>query len=581
MLRLSADLSLPLDAATRRMAVLAMSGAGKSNLAVVMAERMYEAGIPWVAIDPKGDWYGVRSSSDGKKPGLSVPVFGGLHGDVPLEPTAGRLMAALVAGHRLTCVLDVSEFDTREQMFRFLHDFAEGLLRLNKHPLHLFLEEADDYLPQKMGDKGSGPKCLAGWQRLVKRGRFRGIGCTMVTQRSAALNKDALNMAECLFALRVTAPHDRRAIEAWVVEQGLGKELVASLPSLADGEGWAWSPAWLKKVSRVQFDRRSTFDSGRTPTGQPVEPAKLADIDLSSVSEQIAATVERAKDNDPAELKRKIRELERQVADKPKDTNFGQAAMEEAAKQRDRADALEAKVAAQTRRIDALEMLVSEGVPEIDSAISALTVFRARMTFGETQVEESYKAVPMPTAPKLQTSKGTTFVARVTAPIGSLTGPQTKIVNAIAWWNSVGVQTPDKLQIAFVAGYTPGGGSFNNNMGALRSGGMINYPSAGCASLTPEGSALAQTVPIPPSLQGFQDAVMGKLTGPQRRLLSPLIEAYPDSLSTEELASRSGYTPNAGSFNNTRGSLRTLGLVTYPSSGLVRATDMLFPEGLS
>lgn len=74
-IRLSNSFSLPIDAATRRMAIVAMSGAGKSNLAVVMAEQFYEAGVPFVAIDGKGDWYGLRSSSNGKGPGLSIPVL--------------------------------------------------------------------------------------------------------------------------------------------------------------------------------------------------------------------------------------------------------------------------------------------------------------------------------------------------------------------------------------------------------------------------------------------------------------------------------------------------------------------------
>jgi len=36
-----------------------------------------------------------------------------LHGDIPLEPSSGKLIAKLITEQRLTCVLDVSEFDTR------------------------------------------------------------------------------------------------------------------------------------------------------------------------------------------------------------------------------------------------------------------------------------------------------------------------------------------------------------------------------------------------------------------------------------------------------------------------------------
>jgi DNA helicase HerA-like ATPase len=215
-LHLSPDLVLPLEAATRRLAILAMSGAGKSNVAVVMAEQMFAAGIPWVAIDPKGDWWGVRSSKDGKGPGLPIPIFGGLHGDVPLEPTSGKLIGEMIVEQRLTCVLDISEFEDRQKQWGFLIDLGETLLRKNRQVLHLFLEEADEYLPQRTSEKGNLPKCLGVWQRVVKRGRFRGIGSTQITQRNASLNKDTLYMAEALIALRASGKADRDAVKGWV-----------------------------------------------------------------------------------------------------------------------------------------------------------------------------------------------------------------------------------------------------------------------------------------------------------------------------------------------------------------------------
>src|SRR5580704_5264112 len=109
-LHVSPDLTLPLDAITQSVALLAVRRAGKSNGAAVMAEEMYHAGLPWVAVDPKGDWWGLRSSKDGTGPGLPIPIFGGLHGDVPLAPEAGKLIADLIVEANLTCVLDVSEF---------------------------------------------------------------------------------------------------------------------------------------------------------------------------------------------------------------------------------------------------------------------------------------------------------------------------------------------------------------------------------------------------------------------------------------------------------------------------------------
>src|SRR4249920_1587243 len=108
MLNLAPDLRLPLDAVSRTFGILAVRGAGKSNTAAVMAEEKSAAHLPFCVIDPVGSWFGLRSSADGKAPGLPIPIFGGKHGDVPLERGAGELIADLIVEKRLTCVLDLS-----------------------------------------------------------------------------------------------------------------------------------------------------------------------------------------------------------------------------------------------------------------------------------------------------------------------------------------------------------------------------------------------------------------------------------------------------------------------------------------
>jgi uncharacterized protein len=105
-LHIAEGFSLPAEAVTHTFAILAMRGAGKSNAAVAMAEEMYKAGLHWVAIDPKGDWWGIRSSADGKSPGLPVVIFGGQHGDLPLEPDAGAFIAELILDQMITCVME-------------------------------------------------------------------------------------------------------------------------------------------------------------------------------------------------------------------------------------------------------------------------------------------------------------------------------------------------------------------------------------------------------------------------------------------------------------------------------------------
>lgn len=102
-----------------------------------------------VCIDPKGDWWGVRSAPDGKRPGMSVPIIGGEHGDVPLDASSGHVVADLIVDERLTAVVDVSEF-LRAELSRFGADFAERLYKKNREPLHVFAEEADQVIPQRV-----------------------------------------------------------------------------------------------------------------------------------------------------------------------------------------------------------------------------------------------------------------------------------------------------------------------------------------------------------------------------------------------------------------------------------------------
>jgi hypothetical protein len=322
-LKLSADLALPLDAVTHTFAIVGMRGSGKSNTAVVLAEEMHRAGLHWVAIDPKGDWWGMRSSADGKSPGLPIVVFGGRHGDLPLEPTSGVFLAELIVRERLTAVIDLSEFTEGEKV-RFLggvgreDGFAMRLYRSKSEeqpPTHVFFEEADDVFPQKaLRDKA---KLLHDCSRLLLWGRARGLGGTLCSQRSARVNKDALTQTDTLCAMRTTAPQDTGAIRAWVEHHGLERELVSSLPSLKNGEGWVWSPEWLGVMQRVRFRRRETFDSGATPVAgakAKLRPATVADVDLAAIRVQMAETIERAKADDPRELRRRIAELQREMS---------------------------------------------------------------------------------------------------------------------------------------------------------------------------------------------------------------------------------------------------------------------------
>lgn len=320
-IKLSPSLSLPLDIVTQTIAIIAKRRVGKSYTMRRLAEQLLKAGQQVVLIDPKGDVWGIRYSVDGKGPGLPVIIFGGERGDVPLEVSGGELVAKLVAEERVSVLLDLSLF-RKHEVATFMTAFLETLYRLKarealRTPVMVIVDEADAIAPQQ--PQPNEARMLGAIEDIVRRGGQRGIGCTLITQRTAVLNKNVLTQAQVMIALRTIAPQDLKAMRAWIDVHGEPEQrdtLMQSLPSLPVGTAWVWSPGWPTAegiFERVTVAAIETFDSGATPKPgeKRIEPKKPADVDLEAVKLQMAETIERAKQDDPKELKKRIAELEK------------------------------------------------------------------------------------------------------------------------------------------------------------------------------------------------------------------------------------------------------------------------------
>lgn len=131
--------------------LLAKKGAGKSYTARVMAEEFWAAQVPFVLIDPMGTSWGLRSDASGEGDGIPVPIFGGEHGDAPLDRAAGGQIADLVVQEGLSMVLDLSGLGSRKAEREFATAFLERLYRTNKSLVHLlsFKRVRDDKDPRE------------------------------------------------------------------------------------------------------------------------------------------------------------------------------------------------------------------------------------------------------------------------------------------------------------------------------------------------------------------------------------------------------------------------------------------------
>ena len=599
-LRISPELSLPFDMATQTCAILAKRRVGKTYTASVLAEEFAKHGQPFVVLDPTGAWWGLRSSADGLRAGYPVLIIGGAHGDVPLEATAGKVIADLVVDHPGFYVIDLSGFMSNGEQDRFACDFAERLFRRKqsaKFPLHLIVDEADAFMPQRVQPNQA--RMLGAFEALTRRGGIHGIGMTVITHRPAVLNKNVLTQCELLVILQIVSPQDRTAILDYVKGHGTKEQvdtLAREMASLGKGDAYVWSPAWLDVFKKIHIRERGTFNSSATPkVGEKrIEPTAAAPVDLDKLKTHIAATIEKAKSDDPALLRKRIAELEKAQRSGPAVTS---APAGPSLKERIAEKAAERKsgwedgwrVGYGKGRGDAINSFL-KNVSPIHAQLRAMPealiqiAQHAAAKGDEQSLKYPLRTISKPTSePKPPAEVHVTFThdERVHQNIDGVhvVGPELRIVDAIAWFEAIGVKPANQAGVAFLAGYSGSSNSaYKNPRARLKARALVEYHDGDRISLTTAGArfASADAKESSGTTAELHRRVLGKLGGPEQKILKPLLESYPEPIDNDTLAQKANYSDGSNSaYKNPRARLRSFGLVDYINGGVV-AADFLF-----
>ncbi len=283
---------LPVSTLDERLAIVGMSGSGKTYAAKGLVERLLDRNARVCVVDPLGVWWGMREASDSAlPPPFHTVVFGGSHADVPLDAGMGAVLGQLIGAHAVACVVDVSDLGSAAVRRSFMAAFTEALYQANTEPLHLVLDEADLWAPQRVPPDGH--DLLGRVEEIVRRGRVRGFVPWLITQRPAVLHKDVLSQADILVSMKLTSSQDRAAIGRWIdgqADQAEGRRILAALPQLGRGEGWVWAPG-DGVLAKVAFPRIRTLDSSQTPRrdAQAFTGRVLPSLDLSATRRALAA----------------------------------------------------------------------------------------------------------------------------------------------------------------------------------------------------------------------------------------------------------------------------------------------------
>ena len=324
-LHISEHFSLPLDWLLSTAVVFGTRGSGKTTFSSVVAEEAVAAKQRFCAVDLKGDYYGLKSTADGKGEGIPVVIFGGDHADLPLEEGAGEFVGQTVAGLQQSVILDLEHFSKGKQV-RFLAAFFAALYDTNREPMLLIADEAQRYAPQKPWSPEA-QICLGAVEDIVKLGRKHGIGVLVVTQRGSSLNKEVSELCDMMVAFRSPGVRDQTRISEWLEANATQEQMDrvmarGVLSGLDTGTGvFVTNNPDLRegKEPLLEFEKvraRLTFDSCATPKiGQRrKEPKRLAKPDLDAIRAKMADAIERAKENDPKALRQMVEGYKARIA---------------------------------------------------------------------------------------------------------------------------------------------------------------------------------------------------------------------------------------------------------------------------
>jgi len=578
------------DFAIQGNSLLGIKETGKSSTAIYLAEQLLENDIPFVAFDQVGIWKNIKIPGRGK--GYEVVVAGGHDGDLPLTPELAPEIVRAAMKNNIPLVLDL--FDVRLSKAarrRIVEVTIEILLYENTKygPRHIFVEEAPQVVPQRV--TGDVAKVYGAMEEFCRMGGNSLLGYTLIGLRPEELNKAVLELCDCLILFRQKGRHSLDALEKWLkrTDEKTSIKIAKSIPTLSAGQCWIWPRESVNPVLTLIPPKNSFHPDRRNPVLQIKASKKIVDVSsfVTTLSNSLEKQVAEAKDNDPKILKLEISRLkaslEKALAAKP----------ESAAPIEIKVPIFEdSQYQALIGQMEISNQLAESYQKNLRDLYEATNTDIARLI---TSVQEPYKtlqeireitldrykvlAAPKRTEykqPDIQSHKSTTTPQGPYNVGDVLTGPERKILDALAWFETIGQMRPLKKAVAILAGYSPNGGGFTGPCGSLRRNGYIDYDAGTRMFLTDKGHNMAAYPTSALTQAAIQNQVMTILDGPQKRILTPLLDAWPDSIAKDKLAELAGYVPGTGGFTGPIGRLHVVGIVDYTGKNMAKAADFLF-----
>lgn len=551
-----------------RLLIQANSGGGKSYALRRLIEEAYGK-VQIVIVDTAGEFGSLREKFDF--------VLIGDQGEAQPSVRSAGLLATRLLELRANAIIDL--YGMKAQAHEFVRAYFEATMTAPKklwHPVLFIVDEAHKFMPEKGEGESVAKQAMLS---LCSDGRKYGFCAVLATQRLAKLDKSgASELLNVLIGPTFIDIDLERAHRALGIVRHDWRDFDAQMKTIDPGNFWALGRAVSKDRILVKIGGVKTThpEAGEIESYMQVPPTPDSIKKLLPQLSDLPQEAERkAKTED--DLRKEIIELRKQLQKSSSEKAqpqiikvpvFDENKKREIDHVRHIALALLPVMENTIKRVQDISSNLHSVLIDIDTAKIKTYVNGFDVS---TQKDMTVRALHVVALSK----PSDTQPAKI---LDGITAPQQRILDSVIWLRSVGLYQPNRNVVAFLSNQSPKSSGFTNNLGALRSAGLIVYPTSDTLDLTVAGVDASNPPPAPLTTDELQAAILSKLPRPQANILKNLIDNYPNPLSREATAIGSNQSPTSSGFTNNLGALRSLGVIDYPDSKTVVALPVLFLE---